>query len=127
MCIYTIMSVLWAKREDNMRRRNNIKQYANHVETASALAKHKTDIIRQVDQNCFIPSYMLIQVKDIFFTLHPDLKLKELFAKKDEYMPVYMAKSITKDGYHYEVTASVGHDGLTAFSHKAFQHKKYMD
>jgi hypothetical protein len=121
------MSVLWAKREDNMRKRNNVKQYTNHLETATALAKHKTEIIRQIDTNCLSLSYMLIQVREILFTLHPDFNLKDLTNTKDEYMPVYKAISSTKNGYHYEVTASVGHDGLTAFSHKAFKHKPYCD
>lgn len=127
MCIYTIMSVLWSKREDTMRRRNNIKQYVNHIETATALAKNKAEIIRQIDINCILPSYMLVQVKDIFFTLHPDLKIRELVAKKDDYMPVYIAKSSIRDSCHYEVAASVGQDGLTAFSHKTFQHKSWCD
>lgn len=128
MCIYTAMSFLWARNNESMRKRTSVKQYVNHIEVVIALAKNKTDIIRQVDHNnCNVHSYMITQVKDIFFTIHPDIHLKQLLVKKDGLVPVYTAQSIKKDNIHYEVTAAVGHDGLTCFSHKMFSHRAYQD
>ena len=125
MCIYTVLSLLFAQRTEKMRKRSNVKQYTNHIETASELYHHKRDIIRQIDSNCVIASYMLIQVRDIFYALHPDLKLKQILTERDEYMPIYKAVSSIKNGYHYEVSAAVGHDGLTCFSHKKFASKTH--
>lgn len=120
MCIYTVLSIILANKE--MQKRSGTKQYQGPINTAIDLYKHKREIIRQIStEDHKNQTFMINQVREIFYALHPTLTLRSLFVVKDEFLPVYKAKSNYVDTHHYEISASVGHDGLTSFAHKLIE------
>lgn len=128
MCIYSILSCILSR--NMQKRKNNIKQFIGPKETATELVKNKRDIVRQLDTNDLNQTFMIDQVKQIFYHIHPNSILENLTVTKDEFTPVFKALSRLENNldrsYYYEISASVTQDGITTFSHKAIFHKKLI-
>jgi len=126
MCIYSVLSCMLSR--NMQKRKNNIKQFINAKETAIDLVKNKRDIIRQIDTNDMNQSFMTNQVKQMFYHIHPNSILENLTITRDEYTPIFKALSRLENNldrsYYYEISAAVGQDGITVFSHKTMFHKK---
>ena len=109
-----------------MRKRNPTKQYVSAEQTCMDLRNNNSNpILRYV----YDPSseFMLKQVKDMFYVLHPRKTIHTLSVVTDDFMPMYKAISHKMEGgVQYEVSACVGYDGITVFDEKVVQPSNFM-
>ena len=90
-----------------MRARTTVKHYTSHTEVANELRQTRHSVLRKMPAHTQ-PGDMLRAVKDLFYTLFPNRKMKEILVQKDfAKNHIYRAFSVVQDDHVAEVIAHV--------------------
>lgn len=105
-----------------IRQRAPVKTYVDHAEVAAEIKRYHRAIIRKIHNPS--RSYMQTQVRNLFYSLHPNKTIKETFVELDCYATVFTAVSHVHNDMQMKVEAYVGQDGITSFTNTIIKKNK---